>query len=124
MEYKQCKACLKVKETTEFHKNNQYKDKFHPYCRICVSQGFKKHPTLKKQSEKDFNKQNRLGDKGHYRIAAGRYVKEDYRLMYELLKIIGYDINGDIHEQFLTRHNRNLKIPMKYKNRHYTNENL
>lgn len=36
---------------------------------------------------------------------------------------MGYDVNKDIHQQFLDRHNPRLEEPMTYKKRAYATEN-
>jgi hypothetical protein len=41
-------------------------------------------------------------------------IKQDYNVVYSFLETIGYDLTKDIHQQFLDRHNPNLKVPMKY----------
>jgi hypothetical protein len=44
--------------------------------------------------------------------------KEDYLQMYEFLRGIGYDVDGDVHRQFLDKWNPHVKgKKMKYKKR-------
>lgn len=35
MDVKQCKQCLKTKNTLEFYKHIKYKDKLRPVCKLC-----------------------------------------------------------------------------------------
>ena len=48
--------------------------------------------------------------------------KEEYELMWELLKQMGYDVNKDIHQQFIDRYNPTMKKPMKYRKRSKSEE--
>jgi hypothetical protein len=89
-------------------------------CKICVVQ----RRTGKKREEgkiHPFNKEFRRSEESYYNMAGT--TKKDYDDMYDILSKIGYDVWGDVHKQFLDKHNVNEKYPMKYKKRKYNTDN-
>jgi len=112
MTHKKCNTCFKKKEIKHFYKLQVSPDGYANKCKQCKVEGKKIPREYKKPL---FNKKFEQDDISHYSLDAPK--KQDYLMMYEILKKIGYDITKDIHSQFLTRHNKNLKVPMKYKRR-------
>ena len=77
------------------------------FCKICHQSKRKRIVPIKKIDSNNSN---------HYKIH--RTTKEDYLLMYDMLKLIGYDYNnGDIHQQFISKWNYLLDMKMTYKKR-------
>ena len=89
-------------------------------CKMCVIQ---KKTTKKLEDGKihPFNKEFRKSDAAHFSMAGA--TKQHYEDMYEILSQMGYDLEKDVHQQFLDRHNVNEKYPMKYKKRKYNTDN-
>lgn len=107
MDKKICKNCLIEKSISSFYKKTTTKDKLMSVCKICHKSKSKR---IKPSKITDSNNSN------HYKIH--RTTKEDYLLMYDMLKLIGYDYNnGDIHQQFINKWNYVLDKNMKYKKR-------
>ena len=89
-------------------------------CKMCIIQ---KRTTKKLQDGKihPFNKEFRRSEASWYSMAGA--TKKDYEDMYDILSKMGYDVWGDVHKQFIDRHNVNEKYPMKYKKRKYNTDN-
>ena len=89
-------------------------------CKMCVVQ---KKTTQKLEEGKihPFNKEFRRSESSWYSMAGS--TKQDYEDMYEILSQIGYDLEKDIHQQFLDKFNVYEKYPMKYKKRKYNTDN-
>lgn len=109
-----CKTCKELLPIESFYNNKQSKDGKVGDCKDCRKQKYKlekKYYPKQKLSQIDL-KSNFLQLKG--------ISKEDYVIMWELIKSIRYDITKDIHQQFIDRHNlltykkRNPKAITKY----------
>jgi hypothetical protein len=109
MENKVCKACLIEKSISSFHSCRQCRDGKLNICKICKNQGRR---VDKSDKIHIFNKtwRNKSND---YNL---RWTtKEDYEKMWILLKLIGYDITGNIHKQFVDKINLKINKPIKYR---------
>lgn len=69
-----------------------------------------------------FNEEFRKTEQRHYSLNG--CGKNEYQHLYLIMEKLGFDVNKDIHQQFLDRHNPSLEEPMKYKKRHYAMENF
>jgi hypothetical protein len=120
MEKFECNACGIVKQKTSFYKCAKCKDGISKICKTCKLQN---RPSQKlKEKPHTFNQEFRRSEKHHYTLAG--CTLEDYLQMYDLMKLMGYDVEkGNIHQQFLDKYNPQLKKPMKYKQRDYNTEN-
>ena len=111
-----CKECLIYKDETNFYKNPNYPQGLTYLCKPC----FKKHK-MKTKLEK---KQSRINKRDLKTLPDTRMArmtqcsKEDYLKMYEFLRCIGYDPNGDIALQF------SKKYGTVYESRKIVNQNL
>jgi len=113
MDKKLCKKCFMEKSVSNYYKSQTSKDKLMSHCKICHHQKTKK---IKPSKTTDNSSPNM------YRLY--RTTKEDYALMYDMLKLIGYDIsNGDIHQQFINKANDKFEFNLKYKKRGTNNMN-
>ena len=120
MENFECNACGIEKQKSSFYKGQKCKDGISKICKTCKLQG--KHSQKIKEKPHPFNQEFRRSEKQHYTLAG--CTLEDYLQMYDIMEKMGYDFGkGNIHQQFLDRHNPNLKKPMKYKKRDYNTEN-
>ena len=111
METKQCKICELEKPLESFYVCHKCHQGRQATCKICI---------LEKRGKKEkplhpFNKEFRKSEAAHFSMAG--CTKKDYEDMYDILTKIGYDVWGDVHKQFVDKHNVNEKYPMKYKKR-------
>lgn len=98
-----CGACLQLKPIKFFHKNVALKTGYDKRCKICKVQGRKCQ--TKSNTKKIVQRKNALG--------LYKPTKEDYEMMYRLLKYIGYNPKN-AHQEFtnkwgLPEKNRNNK---------------
>jgi hypothetical protein len=100
IETKICAACEIEQPMNEFWGDNSIKNGKSRRCKTCVKT--KNLIPLENRINK-FSEQSRK-----------ELLKEECDLVYQFLQAIGYDLSKDLHQQFLDRHNPNLKIPMKY----------
>lgn len=108
-----CKACSVEKSITQFHKCKNCTQGIVGVCKICKSKG---RTVPKDYKVPKFNQKWGLTD-GRLLSIQG-VSKEDYLSMYEFLKVIGYDVDADVHQQFLDKWNPHVKgKKMKYKRR-------
>jgi hypothetical protein len=119
MEKIKCNSCEIEKDITSFYKCKECKDGVAKVCKLCRNQGRKS--TKSERTIHSFNKEFRRSDESYYNMAGT--TKKDYDDMYYILSKIGYDVWGDVHKQFVDKHNVNEKYPMKYKKRKYNTEN-
>lgn len=97
MDSKVCRKCKLVKKIESFHKNRNYADGYTTWCKACATEA------AKKSYEK--NKETPSGS----RFILSNTSLEDYCEMWDFLSKIGYDIHGNIHEQFCEKHNLKKK---------------
>ena len=88
-----CVKCGREKKLTSFYKNKSSKDGVQTYCKICQTEIGKKYYKYEKHDAR----------KADEPVLTG-LAKTDFCEMYEVLKKMGYDPNGDIHAQFNERH--------------------
>jgi hypothetical protein len=110
---KKCRVCEKVKNVKYFYTVKNNKDGFDTKCRMCkidYAKNYKKNNPSKPPKNKNIV--------GSFDYKLSPLKKEDFYSMYKLLEKLGYDIKGDIHQQFIDRHN----IPT-YKKRNNNSRN-
>lgn len=88
---KECSVCGLVKPITNFHNRSVEKDGYNKKCKKCVTE------YINRSKKTNWKKKPRFG--------LTRLSREHWCNMYELLKTIGYDIQRDIHEQFIKKYN-------------------
>jgi hypothetical protein len=109
MENKVCKACLIEKSISSFHACGNCRDGKLNICKICKNQGRKVDKSDKIHL---FNRTWRA----KVDVYSLRWVtKDDYEKMWKLLQLMGYDISGDVHQQFLDKVNSQINCPIKYR---------
>ena len=108
-ETKICRACGLEKSVKSFPKANQSTG-YASRCKVCKLKG-NLIPKVKIKTKKSIAEQ-RFED--IVRLDAPN--AEDYKLMYDFLKSIGYDVTKDVHKQFCK------KYKLVYKKR--ANQNL
>jgi hypothetical protein len=114
MDKKVCRQCQIEKSIKNFYKVPKSNDGYRASCKLCNN----KITTKKPKTDLDDDTTDNF-----YKIT--RMTKDDYKLMYAMLKLMGYDINnGDIHQQFLDKWNKDRVRPMKYKKRRADSLNL
>jgi hypothetical protein len=121
MENKICKACLKDKPIKEFYKTTAILDGYMNTCKKCKKEGrkiYREYPTPSK-----FNIEYAKSEESYGRLSPAS--PDDYRLLYDFLSSMGYDVNGDVHQQFLDKWNPKVKgKQMKYKKRSLNSQNV
>lgn len=87
--------CGNEKNITSFYKYAKSNDGYNPRCKICVStyNRTKKEPKVKDKDKLNDNRHLTLRNPSH----------QDYCTMYELLSIMGYNIQKNIHKQFVNK---------------------
>lgn len=109
-----CCACKKEKDWNSFYRNALMPSGWESRCKVCkntrVSCRAKKSKVIKVQ----------------YRDAPHlHYVKkEDWIDTYDFLKLIGYDLTKNIHEQFCIKYNLEPKERTKEKSIQYSPKDL
>lgn len=94
---KKCAGCGREKNITSYYKYAKSADGLNPKCKICCSQ-YQKKIRKDKTTEKVKDK---LDDNRHMTL---RFTsQQDYCSMYELLSLMGYDIQKNIHKQFVNK---------------------
>lgn len=107
-----CKACDVEKPLNKFHSCKNCSQGTVGVCKVCKSKGLK---VPKDYKVPKFNQNWSLTDDKLMHIHG--VSKEDYLSMYEFLRGIGYDVEQDVHQQFLDKWNPVSKKRMKYKKR-------
>ncbi len=102
----------------KFHKCQNCSQGTVNICKMCKSKGLK---IPKDYVKPEFNRKWSNNDKMDFRLNG--VSKEDFRVMYEFLRGSGYNVDGDVHQQFLDKWNPVSKRPMKYKERNYKSLN-
>jgi hypothetical protein len=116
-EKKICNACKIEKSIESFYRCKNCRGGKLPICKTCKQHGVKVN---KDHIVHPFNQMWRQPDSKFFSLSGVR--KEEYELMWELLKQMGYDVNKDIHQQFIDRYNPTMKKPMKYRKRSKSEE--
>jgi hypothetical protein len=120
-EKKVCKACDVEKPVTDYHKNPKMKSGRANTCKRCVALGKRITDPNRATVEMQLKWERLREDKSRLSPAN----PDDYRVLYEFLSIMGYDVNGDVHQQFLDKWNAtSKKKPMKYKRRSLNSQNV
>jgi hypothetical protein len=96
---KKCIICKIEKPYTEFNKNKYSPDAHLNKCRVCVKQYYKDLQNGIRMSDEDRLNQIKLSKR--------KGMDNERRNTEELLKGIGYEIDGElsVHEQFMLKHN-------------------
>lgn len=118
METKVCKCCGIKKDNSQFHKCKACTLGTVNVCKVCKSKGL---TVPKDYKTPKFNIKYSKIDDSMFRLNG--VTKQDYLQMYEFIKGLGYDVNGDVHRQWLDKKNQDLKRPIKYKKRDYKGYN-
>lgn len=95
-----CKLCNKEKKDESFGKNKAYKSGYNNVCKICLNSY---------QSEKRIKNKKIYETSSSLKLAGLK--KTDWCSMYQFLKDLGYNVEKDIHLQFVE------KRKLEYKNR-------
>jgi hypothetical protein len=94
-----CRTCNLELPIDNFYRNTTYRDGRYNDCVPCYN--IKKREYNKNRYNEPVKKNN---DDSPYLQLRG-VNKEDYETMYRFFNSIGYNIEGDIHQQFIDRHN-------------------
>jgi hypothetical protein len=111
MEKIKCNSCEIEKDITSFYKCNECRDGVQKVCKLCRLQGRKS-----KRNDNNihpFNKKFRQNDESYYSMSGT--TPKDYQQMWLLLSLMGYNLEEDIHHQFIDKLNQTLLKPLKYK---------
>jgi predicted Fe-S protein YdhL (DUF1289 family) len=92
-----CKGCKIEKDIDSFYNKKTNPDGKQSVCKICTKRMLKEY-RLKKKLQ--VNKKEPL-DTQHLNIVGA--TKNDYCAMYSFLSKIGYNVEGDIHTQFMNK---------------------
>lgn len=106
-----CNDCKELKPLEEFHNRSNSTDGKQCRCKKCANNWYKKYRELNEIPSK---RKNRQFDRPVMTVT----TKEDWCLMYFVLQKIGYDIYGDIHQQFLDRTGLKKYKEKKFKRRY------
>jgi hypothetical protein len=92
---RKCITCGKIKKLTSFNKNKKKGvDGYIPRCKICVANNI--HSTIEKEDKSPGPRLTKVS-------------KNDYCNTYKLLRLMGYDITGDVHQQFAEKYDLSYK---------------
>ncbi len=86
-----CRICKRTKNITSFHRQKSGKDGYNNACKICMIH------YLKQRNERI----NGVED-DNFKLTGVK--KSDWCKTWELLKEMGYDINQNIHQQFIKKY--------------------
>jgi hypothetical protein len=111
MEKIKCNSCEIEKDITSFYKCKGCKDGVSKVCKLCKTQG--RLSTRSQATTHPFNIKFRQTEESFYNMAGT--TPKDYKDMWEILSLIGYNVEEDIHHQFVDKINQTLLKPMKYK---------
>ena len=100
---KVCRKCNETKPLSHFYMRSDMIGGHVNQCKSC-------HADYQREYKKKLQKES--GNEP--RMAATQ--KSDYCIAFRWLKVMGYDLSKDIHQQFVEKHN------LKYKNRPYVNK--
>lgn len=94
MEKKICKTCGIEKSIDSFPKNTSMKSGRSNKCKICHNLNIKI----------DRSKKNSGYERVRDHLSMHFVTKEDWCKMYKFIKMIGYDLEKDIHKQFCEKY--------------------
>jgi hypothetical protein len=106
-----CNSCEVEKDLTSFYKCKGCKDGVSKVCKMCKNQG--RHSTKGQSTTHPFNIKFRQNSDLHFSMAGT--TPKDYKDMWEILSLMGYNLEKDIHHQFIDKINQTLLKPLKYK---------
>ena len=95
-----CRTCNLELPIDNFYRNTTYRDGRYGDCIPCYNK--KRKIYLSNQSTKEKKKNNPLLESSFLQLRGVN--KEDYETMYRFFNSIGYNIEGDIHQQFIDKH--------------------
>jgi hypothetical protein len=78
---------------------------------MCKNQG--RLSTKRDNIIHPFNKEFRRSEESYFNMAGT--TPKDYKDMWEILSLMGYNLEKDIHHQFVDKINQTLLKPLKYK---------
>lgn len=116
---KECKACGKMKDFSQFHKNKFVECGYEGRCKLCKLQG-KLIPKNKPKYQKNPRHKQEWAD--YFRLILTKI--EDYSEMYKFFDQIGYDVKGDIHEQFCQKYGLKTTIRKPKNQNQYSKEEI
>jgi len=108
-----CNSCEIEKDLTAFYKCKNCNDGVMKVCKMCKNQG--RLSTKSERTVHSFNKEFRRSDESYYNMAGT--TPKDYKDMWEILSLMGYNLEEDLHLQFIKKWNQTLLKPLKYKNK-------
>lgn len=94
MKTKVCKSCGKEKKVESFTKNKNMRSGYLNTCKICFNQRAKQYREKKEKVKLELDP--------NLRLANTKLL--DWCRMWKIVEQLGYDIHGDIHQQFCERH--------------------
>jgi len=108
-----CNSCQVEKDLSSFYKCKECRDGVSKVCKICALTKRRKGKEMKEEKIHPFNKEFRRSEESYYNMAGT--TPKDYKDMWEILSLMGYNVEGDIHLQFINKMNQTLLKPLKYK---------
>lgn len=111
MEKRICNACDIEKSLDSFYNCKGCRQGKMSVCKICRIQG--NLANKNKDKVHQFNKDFRRTDVIHYNLAG--CTPKDYEMMWEVLEQMGYDCEGNIHQQFLDSMKFKYDVQLKRK---------
>ena len=95
-----CRTCNLELPIDNFYRNTTYKDGRYNDCIPCYS--IKRKIYLSNQPTKETKKNKPLLESSYFQLRGVN--KEDYEVMYKFLEHMNYNLEGDIHQQFIDKH--------------------
>jgi hypothetical protein len=111
MEKIKCNSCEIEKDITSFYKCKECRDGVSKVCKLCKTQGRKSRKS--EATIHPFNKEFRRSEDSWWTMAGT--TPKDYKDMWEILILMNYNLEEDIHLQFIKKWNQTLSKPLKYK---------
>jgi len=100
---KVCRKCKETKPLSQFYRRSDLSGGHVNQCKSCDADYQRQY---KKKLQEESGDEPRMSPTH----------KSDYCIAFGWLKLLGYDLSKDIHQQFCEKHN------LKYKNRPYVNK--
>lgn len=92
---KKCGRCKITKSSDSFYKCKATKDGLQGLCKQCSAADIRMRQRRRTKTQ---------GDTRNFNTLFLHLKKEDWCETYEMLSLMGYDVNSDIHLQFIQRH--------------------
>lgn len=106
-----CNICFREKKLDSFGRNKAYSDGYHPTCKLC-----------KNEYQAKIRKNNQRNYAAEINIKLSGVKKSDWCETYSFLEKIGYNVEEDIHLQFVKKYKLEYKKRPSKNRKNYTSK--